>query len=509
MSEDDESTWEEEYAIKRALVSISKHWWQAGLEFLYREVIIHKVDNLAALERTLCAPDCRFGYLVKKLVVLCYVPFDEDSNAKTLTTTLQKIILSCPKLLDLRLFPTFHPKSVNDYWKDTRQSRLWLPGLKNQTLNVTRVDWGYSLKLNDLFVFLERCPLVESLKFYIRDVKPTGDHRELGDDLHRFSMRLPPDFPHLKELQITSAGDAELSTAISLIESCSMPGLQRLTYICEPALHGVHLLNPKSLFSTFGQSLRYLHLGPEWEPWLSPHHSLEQSVLDHCPALEHLVLWISSRQVPIHSISHKNLLWVDLWVSFDDYGPSERKALAPMLLSAERLPCLQVTRLFDQRLWGTFWRDSRAEEPARMADLPRLLSPAIPIGLKSYSFCGRKIKQLGKVISFVDGTIDAFADDNDESGSDFDITRYPEHDDTSDVSSSSGSEHSHGDFYSDDSSNDGSVCLSERVKPGNKTRMDRPPVSWEEWWLKHWAQLKDWEPDYEAARGSFFDVFRD
>jgi hypothetical protein len=57
-----------------------------------------------------------------------------------------------------------------------------------------------------------------------------------------------------------------------------MPQLQRLTSFADVTL----------FCRTYGHSLQYFHLGPDWRSWS---YTTVQTILDECPLLEHLVLW--------------------------------------------------------------------------------------------------------------------------------------------------------------------------------------------------------------------------
>jgi hypothetical protein len=89
-----------------------------------------------------------------------------------------------------------------------------------------------------------------------------------------------------------------------------------------------------------------------------------QKIIDKCPILEHLVLWMSGDFDIIHSLSHPKIIWMDIWV---ELPPILNSVETFSQTNASGLSSLRRMRVFDNRLW-------RPRGPDLPALLPRLLS---------------------------------------------------------------------------------------------------------------------------------------
>src|ERR1700691_1480708 len=62
-----QSPWCQSLRSKKALVSVCKAWWCAGVDMLYAEIVLRRVGQVPALIRTLESPDNDFRNSVKAM----------------------------------------------------------------------------------------------------------------------------------------------------------------------------------------------------------------------------------------------------------------------------------------------------------------------------------------------------------------------------------------------------------------------------------------------------------
>ncbi|KIM75148.1 hypothetical protein PILCRDRAFT_92249 [Piloderma croceum F 1598] len=408
-----ELTRSEEYEVKRTIVAVCKLWRDVGLELLYDEVVIRRVDSLSALLRTLVAPSTDLGKLIKKFAISCVVPFGDDLTV--FEQCVKCILAHCPCLIQFTIHPSFHPISI-----DTEPYEVQLRPLRvsDDILNITHLDWGYWLLLSDLISLLPQCPNLKSLRFHLRSY----DRIDQPDVENALSNSLV--LPNLRELHfIRSDGPwGEPNRSDTYVDSrlaaqWSMPRLERFTY---GNTHSLGFANIVGFCQTHGGSLRYLHLSPDWREWIL--NDTVQKVIDECPLLEHLVLWMSGDLEIITALHHRKLMWMDVWLDLPSVIKSVQ-AFAQTRIAG--LPFLCRMRVFDNRLW----RSSATE-------LPALLPPeaAAECDGFEYSYFGLNIKLLGHLVFQMDQTTNTIfeADDgDDDEGSDFDPDNIPSYDDTS------------------------------------------------------------------------------
>ena len=143
------STWSEEYEVKCTMVAVCKLWWDVGLGLLYNEVVIRQVDSLPALLCTIISPNTDIGELIKKIAILCTVPFSDDIMA--FKQHIKHIIVHCPSLSQLTIHLSFLLISI-----DTELHKVQLQPLciSDDILNITHLDWEYFFLLSDLISLL-------------------------------------------------------------------------------------------------------------------------------------------------------------------------------------------------------------------------------------------------------------------------------------------------------------------------------------------------------------------
>ena len=410
--------WREEYEQKRTIVAVCKLWRDIGIGLLYDEVVIRRVDSLPALFRTIAASSTEIGELIKKIAISCVVPFGDDLSA--FEQCVNYIVAHCPSLSQLTIHPSFHPISI-----DTEPHEVQLRPLhiSDGILNITHLDWGYCLLLSDLTSLLPRCPNLESLHFHLRSF----DRIDLPDVDNALSNLMV--LPNLRELHFVRSDGAlgapnSFDTYVDsrLATQWSMPRLERFTY---DNTRSSGFANIVGFCQVHGGSLRYLHLGPDWREWIL--NDTVQKVIDECPLLEHLVLWMSGNLEIITDLHHPQLMWMDVWLDLPAVIKSVEKFTEARTAG---LPFLRRMRVFDNRLWRSF-----------ATDLPALLPPeaAAECSGFEYTYFGLNIKQLGHLVFQLDQTTNCIfeADDDEDEGSDFDPDNIPLYDDTSDSWNSS------------------------------------------------------------------------
>jgi len=295
------STWSEEYEVKRTIVAVCKLWRDIGLGLLYGEVVIRRVDSLPALLRTIVAPSTDIRELIKKIAISCVVPFSEDLTA--FEQCVKRIVAYCPSLSRLTIDPSFHPISIDT---ELHEERLLPLCVSDDILNITHLDWGYSLLLSDLISLLPQCPNLRSLHFHLRSYDGLD-----GPDIENALSHLVV-LPNLRELHFVRLdGLWGLDNYVDsrLAAQWSMPQLERFTYVNACSLGFANIVG---FCQIHGGSLRYLHLGPDWREWIL--NSTVQNIIDECPLLERLVLWMLRNLEIITSLWHRKLMWMDIWL---------------------------------------------------------------------------------------------------------------------------------------------------------------------------------------------------
>jgi hypothetical protein len=379
-----DSIFRQEYDIKRAVVGVNRLWYSAGIDLLYEDAFIRSVDNVARLHRTLASSGSDLRHLVKKLGVICVIPFDDD-DLPAFDQCLKDIIAYCPFLSNLIIRPSFH--SAAKTWDGRGEIalgrlRVFDGGILS---NITRLDWGCGLTMYCLLLLLPLCPNLESLRFYLEpyDSRKGYDSTPAARDV----LTAPLVFNNLRELVYlrTDGLTHDLRDFPGL--EWSMPRLRRFTYS-----GGLLHTSLPAYFKIYGQSLRYLHLGSHWTNWLytlAPNTTL-QVILNECPLLEHFVLWAMGDLEMLSTLSHPKILWLDIWL--DSYimsrGNDFETVIPPGLLSLRR------TRFFDKNLC----------QPHAL-DLPILLDPEIdpPNDEIAHTYMDLNIRQKGRLVFHVDG----------------------------------------------------------------------------------------------------------
>jgi len=211
--------------------------------------------------------------------------------------------------------------------------------VSDDILNITHLDWGYCLLLSDLISLLPQCPNLRSLYFHLRSYD--GLYQP---DIENALSNLVV-LPNLRELHFVRLdGLWGLDNYVDwrLAAQWSMPRLERFTYDNTRSLGFANIVG---FCQIHGGSLRYLHLGPYWREWIL--NDTLQNVIDECPLLEHLVLWMSVNLDIITLLCHGKLMWMDIWL---DLSAIIKNVETCSQARTAGLPFLRRMRIFDNRL---------------------------------------------------------------------------------------------------------------------------------------------------------------
>jgi hypothetical protein len=130
-----------------------------------------------------------------------------------------------------------------------------------------------------------------------------------------------------------------------------------------------------------------------------------QKIIDKCPILEHLVLWMSGDFDIFHSLSHPKIIWMDIWV---ELPPILNSVETFSQTNASGLSSLRRMRVFDNRLWRP-----------RGPDLPALLPPEAAFeNAFEYTYFGLNIQQTGHLVFQTDQTTNFILGGSDRSSVD-------------------------------------------------------------------------------------------
>jgi hypothetical protein len=267
------------------------------------------------------------------------------------------------------------------------------------TLNITHLDWGQCLLLSDIVSLLQQCPNLTSLRFHLRSYQDYAGRPD-DEDVLRTLVTLP-NLRELNFIRLNSSNSSPLSGLDkALAAQWSLPQLEQFTYDYPRAFRFAHIV---AFCQIHGGSFRYLNLGPVWGAWIQTYTL--QKIIDECASLEHFVLWMSGDYDIIHTLSHPDIMWVDVWV---ELPPILRRVEEFAQMPIPGLSSLRRLRVFDNRLWHS-----------GVTDLPAILPPDTTVernGIE-YTYFGLNIQQSGHLVFQTDQTIN-FALEESSSSSD-------------------------------------------------------------------------------------------
>ncbi|KAG2150145.1 hypothetical protein BD769DRAFT_1410721 [Suillus cothurnatus] len=344
------SAWCLAQRTKKALVLVCKFWWEIGTSLLYREIHLRRTAQVGALLRTLRG-NTRLGEMIMGINVSCFVMsqypvmFDEalqyilgmspNATRLSLSTGVRNLLASSTRQYDLSKVVHLDIQVGNEHLSNIL---LCLPQCKNLTILSLSFD-TYD-------------------KNYVKYLT----------------------LEHLQEFQITVKWPShrKLDFLDAIARKWKLPCLCRFTmYEWRPKSFQVSQY--LKFLDAHGKRLTTLAitapLDREYavEPLL--HLQAVQSVLDRCPALEHLALFppmtefagsheplLGMRNIqilldncfsPVHgrSLSHKNLRWMDIWATWHPSAPDPNAIQVSW--KSQCCPRLQAIRLLDWALLRT------------------------------------------------------------------------------------------------------------------------------------------------------------
>lgn len=310
-------------------VLVCRYWYDVGISFLYRHVVILQSKQLFALAHVV-TNNRSLGEMILSLHLQCYVSV---SQLATVSMAADSILAVTPNLTKATLAPILK-----------RQPFLSLKFLRLFTLAQNtpsrttdlhlRIHHGlkYTLGLVQAFTYLTT--------FHIDVI--IGENDELPTEhLH---------LAFLEELQITWLPYRhDMGVCSALAETLSLPSLRRLLLTSQALEDGV-VFEP--LLRKFGHSLHFVSLV---RPYMNDLYYERRRplplipLLSMCPNLRHLVM---DTCIAIQMPAHAHLIWVDLWAPRRFLDPSEQSTLTIIPRGEKvKLPSLRGVRLLDMSLF--------------------------------------------------------------------------------------------------------------------------------------------------------------
>ncbi|KAG1757707.1 hypothetical protein EDB19DRAFT_59003 [Suillus lakei] len=350
------SAWCLAQRTKKALVLVCKFWREIGTPLLYREIHLRRIGQVAALLSTL-EGNARLGEVIMDINVSChvmpqyFVMFDE---------ALRRILGISPNAKRLSLsmgVPDALTSSVRQY----------------DLSKVVHLDVGNEIHLSDILPCLPQCKNLTNLSLSFN----TYDK----DDVKYLTLE------RLQEFQITVMWSSrrKLDFLDTIARKWKLPCLccftvyewrpqpsQVTQYIKFLDAHGKRLTT-LSITAPLDRAHRAV------EPIL--HMQPVQSILDRCPALEHLALFPPMTELPgsthepllgmqniqmlldqcsslednspVHgrTLSHKTLRWIDIWATWHPSAPDPNAVQVSW--KPQCFPQFQAIRLLDWALLRT------------------------------------------------------------------------------------------------------------------------------------------------------------
>ncbi|KAJ6494052.1 hypothetical protein C8R47DRAFT_933376, partial [Mycena vitilis] len=267
------SPWCSSMVARRSLILVSRAWYEAGVDLLYRSIFIRRVPAAEALLATLTA-NPSLGALIRNITVMCYVP----RNCRATTRrNLTQILEFCPALTSLNHLPPFLPPTP-----------FFLPALPS---TITSLKFSSHEDLSAVYDILRCfCPRLEELSLYPKDDR-VFDALELT-------------FPRLHALYLTLAGDVTQKFGMKW----DLPMLGRLTFRTEGRPNGDLISAYRNLIASHGHRLKYVAF-----PSLYSTKGEFGPLLAKCPIVEHVVLPANTDDLCRPNYCFPSVKWVDIW----------------------------------------------------------------------------------------------------------------------------------------------------------------------------------------------------
>ena len=275
------SPWSKALRLKKSIISVSRAWYDAGVSFLYEDICIHRIAQIFDLFQTLKL-SAKLGSLVKSFEIYCYIPLNITAE---FNLCLNFLLGHFPRL---STFTFSSPCGLPS-------SALVLPPSTNIThlrLSAARLEYAVVIGV------------MEHVKLTMRSLKLSLSHDQLGvsDEIAKQDVDLLA-----LETLVLSTPYPQLG---HVIKHWKMPSLRRLTFSC----WGSQTKPPPllRLLEAHGRHLTFLHIS---RSNFTLNARQLSSVADHCPHLEHLIIYpeiISLASWKDDSLVHSNVRWLFL-----------------------------------------------------------------------------------------------------------------------------------------------------------------------------------------------------
>ncbi|KAG2053074.1 hypothetical protein BDR06DRAFT_486998 [Suillus hirtellus] len=320
----------------RNIVLVSRHWYNVGISYLYRHIVILQSKQLFTLARVI-SNSRSLGEFILSLRLQCYVL---ESRMAAVSMALDGILAVTPNHTKVTIAPILNRRR---------------PWFGHEFLRMVALAQNTPSRITDMH-FSINPTLINTLKLMPTFTCLTTFHIDMfigGNDA------LPTGHIHLaflEELHITWQPRGHVRNVFSaLAEILSLPSLRRLLLTSRDVGNGA-VFQP--LLRKFGHSLHFVSLVRDHHYHFRYKYSMPPPppapvipLLSMCPNLRHLA---TDTYGPIQMPAHAHLTWVDLWVWRESLDRSERSALAVTLIPHEervKLPSLRGVRLLDLSLF--------------------------------------------------------------------------------------------------------------------------------------------------------------
>ncbi|KAK7054459.1 hypothetical protein VNI00_003657 [Paramarasmius palmivorus] len=372
---------------KRSIIAVCRDWFNAGYEFLFKEVTLWHLSQANAFISHLETSPHTPSSFVKAVSINCIVPFFEhpEETRSTVVMTLQRILILCPRLCNLSFAP------IPDVDATAALSQLVFSTATADAAGPPP-DMGTSLRELLLSGFALPGWGIEAFAFSLDNLETLSLTINAQTEDPNRVMIPPMIWPRLKWLRYISCGkEPSIFGEISL--RWEMPMLEKFSMTVNST--------ESTVFSDFldahGSKLRYLNVARKTPKETNP-AALHFDVLSKTPVLQHLVVSTSiwPDQDPLR---HARLEWVDIWEEVASFTSAASHETAMSALEKQRqlfhtsnIPTLKSVKIFDVALQFT----------RHQFDLPAFLTPDI---LDTEDGSPARIQYAGVDIVHVDGYV--------------------------------------------------------------------------------------------------------
>ncbi|KAJ7783979.1 hypothetical protein DFH07DRAFT_1055072 [Mycena maculata] len=325
------SAWCNAMVTKRALVFVCRDWYLAGIDFLYRHIVIRRLADLFDLSDTLNVQPA-LGQLVRTITFMAFLPPPYYDHAYA---TVERILQRCPNVTSVNDLPPFCPLI-----------RYPFPPLPATVTSLKIGPFDHNLDVLD--VLRLSCGRLQELSL------PAADDELF--DAEALS------FPHLHTLSLTIGSTSTTTTMRTFAAKWTLPRLQRLTFRVSVDLDPAHALSAdyRHILALHGRRLTYLAFPGAYPRAAYPDDEDFGPLLALCPAVEHLVL--PAYATVAAPATHPSVKWLDTWCPaiYDADAPAPAPSpcfphAARRLLDCALAPHIaDVPRALDPRVGGTW-----------------------------------------------------------------------------------------------------------------------------------------------------------